>query len=282
MLTGLPDVMNVVRTLLNKFRGAGGEEDRGRLRRRILTLLEEHGVTGRETLLEHLRVEKAQLQQALEELEEEGLLQITAHGGAVLQQYNEERPFDQRVSIDEKLKQALARLAVERYCPRSGAVSLHGSSSVMQMIPFMRGYDLQIHTNSLLFASYAREAGIESVVLVSGGRLRFVSGNLIGQRALEYFQGVTSQVAFVGAHGITPELVFKDPIAEEVAVKRQLMESADKVVLLVDSTKFGSDSLLEIGRPEDVDVVITDDAASPKMVKGLRERGVTVELVECG
>lgn len=274
--------MRFGKEFLKKLRGAGRHEDRSRLRRRILTLLEDHGVTGRETLLEHLRVEKAQLQQALEELEAEGLLQITAHGGAVLQQYSEERPFDQRVGMDEKLKQALARVAVERYCPRSGSVSLHGSSSVMQMIPFLRGYDLQIHTNSLLFATYARDAGIESLVLVSGGRLRFVSGNLIGQRALEYFQGFSSQVAFVGAHGITRELVFKDPIAEEVAVKRQLMEAAEKVVLLVDSTKFGSDSLLEIGRPEEVDVVITDNAASPKMVKGLRERGVTVELVECG
>lgn len=272
--------MTFGKQIFDKLRGHSRAEEPDRLRRRILTILEDQGVTGRETLLKQLQVEKGALQHVLASLEEEGLLQITAHGGAVLRQYNEERPFDQRFSTDEELKQALARVAVERFCPRRGAITVHGSSSVMQMIPFLQGFNLQIHTNSLIFATMARESGIESVVLVSGGRLRFVSGNLIGQRALDYFHQLDSQVAFVGAHGITRDLLFKDPIAEEVAVKRELMERAEKVIMLVDSMKFGADSLLEIGRPEDVDVLITDDAASPAMVKELRERGVDVVLVE--
>ena len=250
------------------------------LRTKILTILEDEGVTGRENLLRKLQVDKNTLQHALEGLREEGLLQITAHGGAVLRQYSEERPFDQRFSTDEELKQRLAEFAVGRHCPPKGIISAHGSSSVIQMISFLHGRRVRIHTNSLVFASLARDAGLDCLIEVSGGRLRFVSGNFVGARALAYFQETPCEVAFVGTHGISHDLAFTDPIAEEVAIKQAIIQKADKVVVLADSSKFGSGSLLVSAQPEDVDVVITDRRANPAMVESLRGKGVEVELVD--
>ncbi|NBD37961.1 MAG: hypothetical protein GVY10_05270 [Verrucomicrobia bacterium] len=272
--------MNLPRLIFDKLMPSSRSGEQATLRTKILTILEDQGVTGREHLLKKLQVDKNTLQNALDKLQEEGLLQITAHGGAVLRQYSEERPFDQRFSTDEELKQRLAEFAVERHCPRSGNISAHGSSSVIQMISFLHGRRVRVHTNSLLFASLARDAGLDCLVEVSGGRLRFVSGNFVGARALAYFQETSCQVAFVGTHGISHELAFTDPIAEEVAIKEAMIRKAEKVVVLADNTKFGSGSLLTAAQPEDVDVVITDRRANPAMLEALRGRGVQVELVD--
>ncbi len=274
--------MKFPRQLFEKLFTSRDTEEQASLRMKILTILEDQGVTGRESLLKQLQVDKETLYHALEELQEEGLLQITAHGGAVLRQYSEERPFDQRFSTDEDLKQRLAERAVQKHCPASGTITVHGSSSAIQMIPFLHDRRIEIHTNSLVFASLARDAGLEAVIEVSGGWLRFVSGNFIGRRSLAYFEETPSAVAFVGTHGISQDLTFTDPIAEEVAIKEAIIRKAAKVVVLADSSKFGSASLLPMAQPEEIDVVITDRRANPAMVEDLRGKGVEVDLVDAG
>jgi DeoR family fructose operon transcriptional repressor len=51
-------------------------------------------------------------------------------------------------------------------------------------------------------------------------------------------------------------------------------------VFLVDSSKFGTESLARHAQLSDVDVLITDGAATAQHRKRLRAAGVTVEVAD--
>lgn len=274
--------MDLMRKLGFLLRKASKKIDQDRQRRlmKIISILEDEGVVGASKLTATLEIPKSELQADLAYLQEQGILQITAHGGAVLTQYSKEEPFDKREQVDARIKNLLAREAVDRFCPSGSKVLVHGSTSVLKMIPYLKEIHLEIHTNSLLFAIQSRESDIAPDIFCSPGKLRFISGNLVGQRTLDYFDSIQAEVAFVGMHGINQELKFKDPIAEEVAVKQAMIRNTKKVVVITDSRKFGADSLLTVAEPEEVDVLITDTQANPEMVNRLKDKNIEVIQVK--
>jgi DeoR/GlpR family transcriptional regulator of sugar metabolism len=64
----------------------------------------------------------------------------------------------------------------------------------------------------------------------------------------------------------------------ESALKEIMIANATRVVALVDSSKLERTALSFFGPVTDLDVVVTDDAADPRMLRGLRERGIDVRI----
>ena len=58
-----------------------------------------------------------------------------------------------------------------------------------------------------------------------------------------------------------------------------MVSSAETVVGVADSSKFGLAHLNAFALPDELDRVITDSAAPAEVVAELRERGVAVDLV---
>jgi DeoR/GlpR family transcriptional regulator of sugar metabolism len=69
-----------------------------------------------------------------------------------------------------------------------------------------------------------------------------------------------------------------DPNLLEIQVKRAMAESATRVVLLMDSTKFGVRSLAKIFDIRDCDVLITDADAPMAMLEAIRASDVDVRV----
>jgi DeoR family ulaG and ulaABCDEF operon transcriptional repressor len=63
-----------------------------------------------------------------------------------------------------------------------------------------------------------------------------------------------------------------------VAAERRLIERAEEVVLLVDSSKFEAPSGNVVCGLADVDVVVTDDAIAPQHRRLLERAGVKVMI----
>jgi DeoR family transcriptional regulator of aga operon len=62
----------------------------------------------------------------------------------------------------------------------------------------------------------------------------------------------------------------------EIQVKRAMASSSDRVIFLLDSSKWGVRSLARVVPLVDVDVLITDTAAPASLVESLRAMGVEV------
>ncbi|MCS6825027.1 MAG: hypothetical protein NZ553_00285, partial [Caldilinea sp.] len=95
----------------------------------------------------------------------------------------------------------------------------------------------------------------------------------------EYFRHVHATTCFLSATGLTPTDGITDVNPLEIQVKRAMAASAQRIVLLMDSTKFGVRSLQRIVPLEEVDVLITDDAAPAADVEALRAMGIDVHVI---
>jgi len=61
-----------------------------------------------------------------------------------------------------------------------------------------------------------------------------------------------------------------------VAAERRLIDRAEQVILLVDSSKFGSSSGAIVCGLDEIDVIVTDRSVDPVIAQALRDAGVRV------
>ena len=66
----------------------------------------------------------------------------------------------------------------------------------------------------------------------------------------------------------------------EASLNGAMIEAAQKVVVLADSSKFGRRGFSKICDLEAVDRIITDSGAQPLYLERLRERGIEVTVVD--
>jgi DeoR family transcriptional regulator, ulaG and ulaABCDEF operon transcriptional repressor len=65
-----------------------------------------------------------------------------------------------------------------------------------------------------------------------------------------------------------------------VAAERRLIDRAETLILLADSSKFRSSSGAIVCELREVDMLITDDGISPAMADIVREAGVELVVVD--
>jgi DeoR family ulaG and ulaABCDEF operon transcriptional repressor len=80
---------------------------------------------------------------------------------------------------------------------------------------------------------------------------------------------------FMGAAAVGPKGVMQQDVIL-VAAERRLIDRADEVILLVDSSKFVSSSGAIVCRIEEVDVLITDSGIPEDVEASITRQGVRV------
>jgi DeoR family fructose operon transcriptional repressor len=208
-------------------------------------------------LAEDLAVTPETIRRDLSELERQGLVR-RVHGGAVpVGSVGFEASIDSRakVLIDEKNRIAKAALAE---VPQAGAIILDSgttTSRLIQLIPDDR--ELTVITDSVAHAlSLANRINV--TVMLIGGRVRGKTLATVDQWALDALKNVYADVALLGTNGISIERGLTTPDQPEAAVKRAMLNSAKRKVILADHSKFGDDHFASFGDLTDIDVVITD------------------------
>lgn len=222
-------------------------------------------------------VSSATMRSDLRDLEEGGLL-LRTHGGAMVKDKARFEP-DAKEKEDRRLeeKQALARLAVERVEDGDTIVLDTGSTTLALAALLDSRRDLTVLTNDLAIALRLEEHPSATVHLL-GGTVRKRFHCTVGGRAEEYLQGLTVDKAFMGANAFSIEKGASTPDLQTAGLKRLMMSIADKVYLLVDSTKLGKNSFAGFANPGEIDCLVTDSIAEEE-AKTLEELGVEVLAV---
>jgi DeoR/GlpR family transcriptional regulator of sugar metabolism len=139
-----------------------------------------------------------------------------------------------------------------------------------------RGVSFTAFTNDLGIAQ-TLSASPSVQTYVSGGVVRPGSATLIGSGALQSIARLRADIAFVGTHAMTAE-VLSDTSIDLAEIKRAILASAERVVLLVDSTKIFSRAFCEFGRTSDVALLVTDTRLGSEARADLGRSKVPVEL----
>ena len=111
-----------------------------------------------------------------------------------------------------------------------------------------------------------------------GGRVRPNSLGEVGPLAQRVFADYRFDVAFVGTNAASFGRGLCTPDPEEATIKRLIITSSDRVVLLADHTKFGRDSLVKYATLADVDLVVTGTELEADKRAALAEAGVETVL----
>ncbi|MBU3215571.1 DeoR/GlpR family DNA-binding transcription regulator [Clostridium estertheticum] len=193
----------------------------------------------------------------LEKLDGKGIV-IRTYGGAVLNIENKSEgiPFFKRASINIESKQVIARKALELI--KEGATLFADSSStVMEVLKLIKDRtDITVITNSVEVLHELNQSDLK--ILSTGGAFKKSSSSLIGIIAKNAIKNYHVEIALVSCKGMDINEGIMDSSDEEVEIKKQMIEQANNVILLIDHTKFDKLSLVKLFDFNNIDYIVTE------------------------
>ena len=225
-------------------------------------------------LAETFGVTAMTIRRDLDALAREGRVTRT-HGGAVLAAPAAATfEFEDRRRSRPAEKRAVARAAAKLIEPGM-TVIIDTGTTTLELARLVGGIpDLTVVTSSLAIASALFAVpGIELTLL--GGTVNRSSPDLSGTLTVENLKTLHADVALVGTDGADAKGFYTSSMSI-AQVSRAIIGSADRRLLLADSSKFGAPAFVRIAGWEALDHVIVDDRLPTgqrrwlkKAVKGL-------------
>jgi DeoR/GlpR family transcriptional regulator of sugar metabolism len=239
-------------------------------------------------LTRKLGVSDMTVRRDLDALARQGVLE-KVHGGAVpvVEASTHEPGFEAKSGLELTAKEDIARAAAELVTPGS-AIALSGGTTTYALAHHLVDVpDLTVVTNSVRVADVFHAAqrttgprqGAATVVLTGG--VRTPSDSLVGPVADQAIAALHFDVLFLGVHGISVEAGLSTPNLAEAETNRRLVQSARRVVVVADHTKWGTVGLSSFAALEQVDTLVTDaglpTAAREEVAEHLRRLVVAGE-----
>ncbi|WP_100408108.1 DeoR/GlpR family DNA-binding transcription regulator [Bacillus solitudinis] len=232
-------------------------------------LREQKQITVKETAQE-MNISVGTLRNDLKVLEEEGFLTRT-HGGAILPKtYEKEFSFISRSEININEKKAIGKEAL-KLLEGKNCVIIDASSTGLEFAKLLLDYrHLTVITNGLATAQLLSQNPQITVIIV-GGVVRSGSSEVEGLLGQSLLSQIHADLFFTSAHGITKELGMTEFSIYEAELKKAMGVNADRIVVMMDSTKIGRKSIASSIKPSQIDVFITSTKSDPEFLKDLNE-----------
>ncbi|CAH0118195.1 MULTISPECIES: DeoR/GlpR family DNA-binding transcription regulator [unclassified Paenibacillus] len=213
----------------------------------------------------------------LDRLEASGRLR-RSHGGAVGVQTPPETPYFEREMLSVEEKRNIARLALEFIEPGERII-LDASTTAWHMASMMPDITLTVLTNSI---NVAKELSVKEKmeVICTGGVLSPLSLSFVGPLAERSLERYYVNKAFLSCKGLHPEKGVSESNEDQARVKSKMIEQADEVFLLADSSKIGVQAFTRVASWEAIRKVVTDAEAPADFVAQLSGLGIEVIQIE--
>jgi DeoR/GlpR family transcriptional regulator of sugar metabolism len=133
---------------------------------------------------------------------------------------------------------------------------------------------LLVITPSLVVASLLGTRRVQ--VIMAGGMVRQDELSCVGPAAVETVQRYNTDIAVIGAAGISARRGVTDLDDSEAGVIRAALERTERIVVLADGSKFGDVALSTVVPIKRVSTIVTDASADPVEVDRIEREGVEV------
>lgn len=250
----------------------------------ILSKLDKKRVVTIADLCQNLDVSNMTIWRDLSELENQGLLR-RVRGGALATEIDTDPTqvtfpnFDPLLDPHYDQKTLIGRYAAQKLVSDGDSIIIEAGTTTSSLVPFLHQSELTLLTNGLVTTMMAAPQGKNTTIMCSGGIL-IDTGAFIGPQAEEFFTHFRVKKAFLGAEGFTIEDGFTDTTPLYSQLKCVMKQNAEKIIMLINSSKLGVRSLIQVISLDDVDIIVTDSAAPIDIVEELRQRGIEVHIAE--
>jgi DeoR family ulaG and ulaABCDEF operon transcriptional repressor len=181
------------------------------------------------------------------------------------------RPFKVSEGVNIDKKRAIAEAAVA-LCANGDSIIMNAGTTTFQMVHFLASRRLQVLTNSFPIAEHLIKH-TRNNVMVPGGLIYREQGAILSTFDDDVTRNFFAHRMFMGAQGVGRLGVMeRDPLM--VQGERKLIDQAEELVVLVDSSKFTQRSSLIVCKLDRVHTLITDDGISDEVPAMLERAGV--------
>ena len=216
---------------------------------------------------------EATIRRDLEKLEKKGLIRRTYGGAVLLEGLGTEIPLSVREAEQKDEKEAIGRNAAHQV-QDGDTIIMDSSSTTLKMVPYLKGKKgLTVITNGARTAVDLGEL-LHIKVYCTGGSLRENSLSYIGELARRCMDSFHADKLFFSCRALSLEKGLSDSNEDEAELRRLMMKSSKKAVLLCDHTKFDQVSFCKIGDLDLVQCIVTDRKPSRQWIQYAEKLGI--------
>jgi DeoR family fructose operon transcriptional repressor len=226
-------------------------------------------------LAEDLAVTSETIRRDLTVLERAGVVR-RVHGGAIpIERLGFEPALAARDAVQTVEKERIAKAAVAEL-PDGGAIIIDAGTTTGRLVDALPAdYEVTVVVNSPPLATTLAMRPNVTVIML-GGRVRGRTLATVDDMALQPLSQLRVDVAFMATNGLSLEHGLTTPDPAEASVKRAMIRSARRTVLLTDHTKIGNDHLARFASVAEVDLLITDTGLDDDVTEELEQAGLQV------
>jgi len=249
----------------------------------ILKKLSVSGFADIRELSERLNVSEMTIRRDLGELSQNNLIKLI-HGGAILQR---DESFEKEQ--DRYLIEKAGSLKIQekiKICQKAASlinrddIIIIDTGTTTEYIPNYIPKNLPIsvvcYTLNILFKVYENE---KWKLIFPGGHFHRNTLMFESEEGNKMIQRMRANKAFISAAGVSDRLGVTCATLYEKETKKSVIESSDKKILLVDSSKFGKIEISHFANLPDFDVIITDKNISKKCAERIKELNIELYIV---
>jgi DeoR/GlpR family transcriptional regulator of sugar metabolism len=226
-------------------------------------------------LAEALAVSESTVRRDVEQLEEQGSAR-RIHGGVLYAGTSPMLPhFEARQAARWEQKKVIAEWTA-RLVEDGDTVLLDGGSTTYEVARLLVGRPLHVVTNSLPLANLFASDTNSDLVMV-GGNICPRTGVAQGPLADQMIAALRVRKTILSVAAVHEEGFFNNNLML-VETERTMMKAADRVIVVVDSSKFGRQSLARLCGLDAVQTLVVDDGIDQPWRDRLLAAGVDLRI----
>lgn len=226
-------------------------------------MLKEDGSVKVADLSRIFKVSEVTIRQDLEKLEIDGLI-TREHGGAFINTIGMQVQNFALANLINMDKKELIGKKAAGYIESGDTIILDSGTTTTEIAKaIIDKRNITVITNALNIVMLLGANPAINVIL-TGGEFKAPTLSLTGQKAADFFLGLHVDKLFLATAGISLKSGLTYPSLSDIAVKKAMIEAADKVYLVADSTKVGKSSLASLGALSLIQYLITDSDITEK------------------
>ncbi len=246
--------------------------------KRIIEILEQHqGYCSVELFAKECEVSTMTIRRDLDRLKHKGLIN-KMHGGAVLNKFlQKEIPYDNRGDLNKDIKKSIA-LKASKFIEDDTTIMLDAGTTTLEIAYLLEDKkNITVITNDLTIAMYLSR--IDTNVCIVGGFIENSTHCTSSVFSIEFLSSVKVDIAFIATTSINDHNECMVSTAEKAGVKKAMIASANKTVLVADDSKFGISSFCKVANMKDFTHIITNHTFDDKQKRAFENFGCSISYV---